>query len=914
MATRAEFGDAHGAQSVDSDGIASPRDDEEVEEEEEEPRLKYQRLGGSLPDLLSSPTQAASCLAVSDKLLVLGTRAGTVHLLDVKGYQVKRLQKHEASVVDVCCDRKGEYVASCAADGSVWVQSLYTDESARFEYNGPLSAIALDPEYASKASRRFVVGGEAGKLWMNNRGWLGTRDTVLHHGEGPVQNIEWCGNFIAWANNVGVKVFDSSTSQRVGFVDLPDNSLHPELYRPQIVWNTPNTLIVAWPHAVKVAKLRTVNDRLAPGGGSVLRPSGIQVALEIAASFTTDYHIAGVAPFEKDYLLLAHVAGQQGTGSERPEIRIVSSLNWEISSDALPIRGYEHNVASDYQLASWQPSQSWATDDKGHVLNGQASKTRGLYTAENEQESLYFIVSPKDIVQARKTDVEDNIAWLVSHEKFAEALRMAEEAGERIRKSTIDSTWDLYLQSFLESEDYEGAAKMCSRLLGDNAAAWERCVFEFAHRRKLPILVPYVPTEQPKLRSGVYEMVLKSLIARPEQHKTLLFCIQSWPKSTYSQAEITYVLEEEIQQEERDSIELKGALAELYMLMGMKEKVFYLFLELKRTQVFDFVEQNGLYSLAAKNVKPLFSVDANKAMKWLVDHASELPPSEVVPQMSEKSASVDAQRTLLQYLHKLYQTGLAAAAEFADLQVRLYAEFDREHLMPFLVGSHHYHLDTALKTCKHFRCVRENVYILNRMGNPEAALSMILNHIEDEMSIEDALEFVKEQRDRGLWEFLIEHSLQSPTLVSQLLDHVGGVEAVDPLQLLERIPPGMHIPHLRDKVIRIIADYRTQLTLCSGASQVLRRDCVALSARYLTQAQVGMHVGARYFQEEAVTFLHCNMKCSICLGPLCKKDVVIFFCTHGYHSDCLSEFTSSGEHSASQKACIVCNATMGRSR
>ena len=914
MATRTDVGTAHGAHVLDSDVRAAPHEDEEDEEEEEEPRLKYQRLGGSLSDLLASPAQAASCLAVSDKLLVLGTRAGTVHLLDVKGYQVKRLQQHEASVVDVCCDRKGEYVASCAADGSVWVQSLYTEEKARFEYNSSLSAIALDPEYASNASRRFVVGGEAGKLWMNNRGWLGTRDTVLHHGEGPVQNIKWCGNYIAWANNVGVKIFDSSISQRVGFVDLPDNSLHPELYRPDIVWNTPNTLIVAWPHAVKVATLHTSSYRNTPGGGSLLRPSGIQVALEIAASFTTDYHIAGIAPFETDYLILAHTGGNQGTGSERPEIRIVSSLNWEISSDALPIRGYEHNAASDYQLASWHPSQPLLAGEKESFTNGEAGRNRGVCSAENGQEPLYFIVSPRDIVQARKTDIEDNIAWLVSHDKFAEALRMAEKAGERVRKSTIDSTWDLYLQSFLEDEDYEGAAEMCSRLLSDNAAAWERCVFEFAHRRKLPVLVPYVPTDKPKLRSGVYEMILKSLIARPEQHKALLFCVQSWPKSTYNQAEIAYVLEEEIQQEGRHTAELKEALAELYMLMGMKEKVFYLFLELRKVQVFDFIEQNGLYSLAAKNVRPLFLVDGKKAMKWLVNHASELPPSEVVPQMSEKSASVDAQRTLLQYLHKLYQTGLAAAAEFADLQVSLYAEFDRKHLMPFLVGSHHYHLDTALKTCKRFRCVRENVYILNRMGNPEAALSMILNHIDDEMSIEDALEFVKEQRDKDLWEFLIEHSLQSPSLVSQLLDHVGGVDAVNPLQLLERISPGMHIPHLRDKVIRIIADYRTQLTLCSGASQILRRDCVALSARYLSQAQVGVHVGARYFQEEAVNFLHCNMKCSICLGALCQKEVVIFFCTHGYHSDCLSEFAPSGGQSASAKGCIVCNAMVGRSR
>lgn len=65
----------------ESDG----RDGEQVEEEEEEeePRLKYQRLGSSVTEILSQ--DAASCLCVSDKLLALGTHDGTVHVLDYAG-------------------------------------------------------------------------------------------------------------------------------------------------------------------------------------------------------------------------------------------------------------------------------------------------------------------------------------------------------------------------------------------------------------------------------------------------------------------------------------------------------------------------------------------------------------------------------------------------------------------------------------------------------------------------------------------------------------------------------------------------------------------------------------------------------------------------------------------------------------
>lgn len=61
-------------------------DEEEEEEEEEEPRLKYQRMGGSLPSLLAN--DAASCVAVAERMIALGTHAGTVHILDFLGNQV----------------------------------------------------------------------------------------------------------------------------------------------------------------------------------------------------------------------------------------------------------------------------------------------------------------------------------------------------------------------------------------------------------------------------------------------------------------------------------------------------------------------------------------------------------------------------------------------------------------------------------------------------------------------------------------------------------------------------------------------------------------------------------------------------------------------------------------------------------
>ncbi len=70
----------------DDDSLSRDDEDGDDEGEDEEPRLKYQRLGGSVPSLLSS--DAASCLTVAERIIALGTHDGTVHLLDFQGNQV----------------------------------------------------------------------------------------------------------------------------------------------------------------------------------------------------------------------------------------------------------------------------------------------------------------------------------------------------------------------------------------------------------------------------------------------------------------------------------------------------------------------------------------------------------------------------------------------------------------------------------------------------------------------------------------------------------------------------------------------------------------------------------------------------------------------------------------------------------
>ena len=135
----------------------------------------------------------------------------------------------------------------------------------KFEYHRPMKAIALDPGYSRKTSKRYVAGGLAGQLCFNSKKWLGYRGQVrtsmsivhlleslvlvieccceficsilvLHSGEGPIHAVKWRTSLIAWANDAGVKVYDVATDQIINFIERPRGSLHPELLLTHLVW------------------------------------------------------------------------------------------------------------------------------------------------------------------------------------------------------------------------------------------------------------------------------------------------------------------------------------------------------------------------------------------------------------------------------------------------------------------------------------------------------------------------------------------------------------------------------------------------------------------------------------------------------------------------------------------------------
>ena len=209
-----------------------------------QPQLKYSRLGNSVASIVQR--DAFSAIAVHLRFVALGTHAGAVYVLDFNGNEIRRFAKHTATVNALAVARGGEWLASAGDDGRVVVASLYSDECVVATYSRPVLAVALDPDFASKAARPFAAGGREGKLLLNSKGFFRAKDQVLHSGEGSVYTIAWRTDLIAWANDVGVKIYDCTASARISYIARPRRAPRADLYRATLRWLAPDALLVGW--------------------------------------------------------------------------------------------------------------------------------------------------------------------------------------------------------------------------------------------------------------------------------------------------------------------------------------------------------------------------------------------------------------------------------------------------------------------------------------------------------------------------------------------------------------------------------------------------------------------------------------------------------------------------------------------
>jgi len=225
--------------------------------------------------------------------------------------------------------------------------------------------------------------------------------------------------------------------------------------------------------------------------------------------------------------------------------------------------------------------------------------------------------------------------------------------------------------------------------------------------------------------------------------------------------------------------------------------------------------------------------------------------------------------------------------EFRDLQVKLYAIYDRRPLYDFLEKSDSWDLDAALEITKKYQLWKEAVFVLGRFGNHEEAINMMIEKVGD---VKQAIDFVHKQNDPRLWDDLIQKSIKNPVFVSGLLDNLG--THINPLNLIEKIPEGMEIIGLRDRLVKIINDYLLHTSLSQGCSEVLKADVITLNKRMHAQSRRAIRI------DSGTTSLLSSQP--IIGSTSRKKAVIAFFCNHAYYEEELVKMMLANAQQASR--------------
>ncbi|ESO87990.1 hypothetical protein LOTGIDRAFT_126722, partial [Lottia gigantea] len=808
---------------------------------EVEPKLKYERISNDVNNILSK--DAASCLSVHPKFLALGTHWGMIHILDHIGNNVKgkEVQAHTTTVNQISIDDRGDYIASCSDDGRVTITGLYTaDNNQSLALDRPVKAVALDPFFfKSGRGRHFVTGDE--KLIMNEKGFLNRHKTyILHQGEGPIRNIKWKSDFIAWSNEQGVKVYDMSSKSRITHI-TKDHDYRPEMFGCHLFWKDDRTLLIGWGDRIKICVVR---DQVKKDAREL--PTRY---VEIVCMFTTEFYICGIAPLEDNIVVLTYEkeSQQEEVGravAARPHLQILEphmEYYEEISNDALSIRGFTEYRCNDYNLECIP------------------------------EENLFYILSPKDIVVAKLRDLDDNITWLLEHEMFEEAMAAATQHEKELKKHTYQGIGQEYLHYLLEEEQYDEAGVLCIKILGKKKDLWEDQVYKFAKIKQLKAIAPYLPRGDPKLSPAIYEMVLNEFLQT--DYEVFYKLIKEWPQDLYNLETIenaSFTLSDWclIVKFRILSIVFKKRNNTLNPLIH-KTSFTMISFRLQHKDVFQLIKKHNLFDSINDKIVQLMHFDQDQAVKMLLDNMDKIPVEKVVHQLDLTPRHLHA------YLDQLIQKDNQASQPYHGRMVKLYAEFDQPKLLSFLRTSQSYPLQMAMDECQTRDLVKEQVFLLGRMGNTKQALQLIMERVQD---VNHAIEFCKEQMDEELWEDLLDYSMSKPHFMTALLQNVGS--HIDPIKVITRIKKGIEIPELRDSLVKILQDYNLQISLREGCKKILVADSFNLMERLINTQKKGV------FVEESTV-------CPICHQSLIINDLryasnlAVFYCHHAFHEDCL---------------------------
>ena len=418
---------------------------------------------------------------------------------------------------------------------------------------------------------------------------------------------------------------------------------------------------------------------------------------------------------------------------------------------------------------------------------------------------------------------------------------------------------DLWLQQLVNAGNWSEAGQVAGKVLG-TSSRWEHWVWTFAHADRFDEITPYIPSTslKPPLPSLVYEVILGHYISTDAQRLQRL--LEAWDPQLFDVRSVVNAIEtrfrnQEVDEETGEWKILMESLARLYLANGQQREALHYYTRVQNADAaMMLIKDEKLMDAIADDIPGLLMLRVSKEQmrsaspnelaaaseevtKLLVEeaHRGTIAPATVIRQLERKG--LQFQPFLFFYFRELWhgaskeaderplrrrledtrwtEEGHALVEDHADLAIELFAEYDRLLLMAFLRASTVYSYEKAAAICEQRHYVPELVYILSKTGQTKKALFLIIGELGD---VSQAIEFAKENPD--LWDDLLDYSMDKPRFIRGLLEEVG--TAIDPIDLVKRIPEGLEIEGLRDGIAKMIREYEIQFSISEGVAKVFR--------------------------------------------------------------------------------------------
>ncbi|XP_021918193.1 LOW QUALITY PROTEIN: vacuolar protein sorting-associated protein 8 homolog [Zootermopsis nevadensis] len=371
----------------------------------------------------------------------------------------------------------------------------------------------------------------------------------------------------------------------------------------------------------------------------------------------------------------------------------------------------------------------------------------------------------------------------------------------------------------------------------------------------------------------------------------------------------------------------------LYEQRQEYDRILHCYLKdpLRKPQVFSYLRNILLLYTSATdkakveaqildNIQDLLDIDATKTAQILLIHVPQLIPK-IVEKLQEES------KVLFQFLQGLFDyrdshSGLAQLKdesnfdpELVEQYIELLCEFSPEKVYPYIISSEGYRLDNALKITKRFSQVEATAFLLEKTGDFQGALSLMMEKLNGLLAEEtteniDTNELsslsskcvglcqrgsamLDEKSRQALWFPLLETLMhpqrrEKPVHLSAVLKEMTqqllmsmsayvSLPAVIQVILMDPAYKGGKFGDIRELMIGMLSSSCYEETLLQATARLLSTDLHHQLAKLLAASNQGISPRS----------LFCAM-CQNFLHNLRDDDHdIVFRCGHAYHASCL---------------------------